>query len=147
MIFRRVARSSPVRAHARADSLMTRRDISLTIALCASLVLHALLLGGIAEVYNVETGSTIFFPGFPKKETIAALLIPAEENREDPRQRLGDSQGHGDATSASPGDEPMRSPFKSAQAQPFLSLDPEGSGKIGEEPTDSVLPLGQPGSA
>lgn len=124
---------------------MTRRDISLTVALCASLVVHALLLGSVAEVYNLEVGTRIGLPGFPREAIVTALLIPTDDRQEDPRQRLGDDSGKGQAISASPGQESMQA-RKGPQGQPFLSLDPEGPGNIGDDPTDSMLPLGRGGA-
>lgn len=124
---------------------MTRRDISLTLALCASLVVHALLLGSMAEVYSLGTGSHIWLPGFPRQPVLTALLIPSSES-EDPWNRLGDSSGTGDSTDSSPGELPMIA-RQGLQNQAFLSLDPEGPGRVGDDPTDSVLPLGQGAAA
>ncbi|HEY7089106.1 MAG TPA: TonB family protein [Tepidisphaeraceae bacterium] len=122
---------------------MTRRDISLTIALCASLVMHALLVGSAAEVFSRQ-GGHIWMPGFPREPILSALLVPLEDS-EDPFHRLG-GEGKGEALADSPGETAMVAP-KANQTQAFLSLDPEGPGRVGDEPTQSILPLGKPGSA
>jgi TonB family protein len=125
---------------------MTRRDVSLLLALCASLAMHVLLLGSAAEWYSQQLGN-IRLPGFAKSHDAAGLMVlPATDEEEDPMQRLGDSAGKGTAIGESPGDLPMQA-RQSTQEQPFLSLDPAGPGKIGEDPTDSMIPLGHAGAA
>src|SRR5450432_2438393 len=117
---------------------LTRRDISLTVALCASLTLHTLLLRAAADIYIREIGH-ISLPGFPRVEIQNALLV---EPPDDPEHRLGASDAHGESLSASPGETPMQA-TKGPQNQPFLSLDPAGPGKGGDDPSDSLLPPGQ----
>jgi hypothetical protein len=126
---------------------MTRRDISLTIALCASLVLHALLVGSAAELYTHSSGGRIWLPGFGPRQQESTLLVQLPPPPIDPMRRLGGDDGGGDAVDASPGELPMVSPKQSSQGQAFMSLDPAGPGRVGDEPTDSMLPLGKPGSA
>jgi TonB family protein len=128
---------------------MTRRDVSLMLALCASLAMHVLLLGSAAEWYSQQLGN-IRLPGFAKShDTLGLMVVPTAQPRadeeEDPMQRLGDSAGKGTAIGESPGDLPMQA-RQSAQEQPFLSLDPAGPGKIGDDPTDSMIPLGHAGA-
>jgi TonB family protein len=119
---------------------MTRRDISLTLALCASLTLHTLLLRAAADIYSRQMNK-IWLPGVPRQELVAssALLVDLPD---DPAHRLGDSTGKGDSISQSPGETPMQA-TKGPQNQPFLSLDPAGPGKVGDEPSESVLTPGQ----
>lgn len=121
---------------------MDRRDISLTLSLCASLVVHALLLATVAQVVSGQLGTHLSGP------LVAYLpnVPPPFFDQDDPARRLGDSEGTGDATDASPGDEPMQTIKTASQAQAFLSLDPIGLGDIGDEPTESVLPKGPPGA-
>src|SRR5262245_32269848 len=114
---------------------MTRRDISLTIALCASLVMHALLVGSAAEIFAREGGRS-WMPGFPRQPILSALLMPLPDS-DDPMRRLGDSDGKGEALANSPGETAMVAQ-KANQTQAFLSLDPEGPGRVGDEPTQSV---------
>ncbi len=118
---------------------MTRRDISLTVALCLSLLLHALLLAGVAEVYARKAGTHILLAGFPRQPISSALLVEAPD--EDPMHRLGGDKGLGESIGASPGELPLLAPHGS-QNQPFLSRDPIGPGNIGDDPSDSVLPVG-----
>src|SRR5262245_29530651 len=125
---------------------MTRRDVSLTIALCASLVLHALLVGSTAELYTRNSVGHIWLPGFGPRETLSTLLVELPPTL-DPMQRLGGDDRGGDAVDPSPGDVPMVSPQKTTQGQAFMSLDPEGPGKIGDDPSESVLPIGKPANS
>jgi TonB family protein len=113
---------------------LTRRDISLTIALCASLTLHALLLRAGADMY-IKQFSHISLPGFPRAQVESALLI---EPPDDPEHRLGANNATGEATSESPGLTPMQAP-KGPQIQPLLGLDPPGFGKGSDEPSESQL--------
>jgi TonB family protein len=126
---------------------MTRRDISLTIALCASLVLHALIVGSTAEFYTRNSVGHIWLPGFGPRETLPTLLVELPQPKLDPMQRLGGEDRGGEAVDPSAGDVPMISPQKTSQGQAFMSLDPEGPGKIGDDPSDSVLPVGKPMNA
>lgn len=126
---------------------MNRRDISLTLALCASLTLHALLLGGAAEWYAIGTAAHLFLPGYPKAPTtnpsmISLLPLPEPDDTRDPMDRLGDMQGKGKATADAAGDEPMQA-RKADQDQPLLSFDPDGASKIGESTSENPAPLGQ----
>jgi TonB family protein len=121
----------------------TRRDISLTIALCASLTLHTLLLRAGADLYNRQF-SHISLPGFPRVQVENALLI---EPPDDPEHRLGATTGSGESTSESPGQTPLQA-AKGPQNQPLLSLDPPGSGKsAAEEQSESQLSQSQPAAA
>jgi TonB family protein len=124
---------------------MTRRDISLTIALCASLVLHALLVGSAAEVYTHSSGGRIWLPGFPRTEQLSTLVVELPPPI-DPMRRLGGDDRGGEAVDASQGEMPMVAP-QASQAQALLSLDPAGPGRIGDDPSDSMLPLGKAGSS
>lgn len=130
---------------------MNRRDISLTLALCASLTLHALLLGGAAEWYAIGTSANLSLPGYPKTATtkpslISLLPLPEPDDTRDPMDRLGDMQGKGKATADSAGDEPMQA-RKADQEQPLLSFDPDGASKIGESTSEIPAPLGQAAAA
>jgi TonB family protein len=122
---------------------LSRRDISLTVALCASLTLHTLLLRAGADLYSKQFNH-ISLPGFPRVQIENALLI---EPPDDPEHRLGDSKGTGEAISESPGVTPMQA-TKGPQNQPLLGLDPPGSpNKSAEEPNDSQLSQSQPAAA
>lgn len=116
---------------------MRRSDVTLTIALCLSLAFHALLCVGAAERY--VHGAKIWLPGFPREELAAALYIdePVPLAEESPL-RLGEPDAAGTAIDTSPGEEPLLAP-KGFQDQPFLSRDPVGPGKVGDEPSESLM--------
>jgi len=116
---------------------MRRSDVTLTIALCLSLAFHALLCVGAAERY--VHGAKIWLPGFPRDELAAALYIdePVPLTEESPL-RLGEPDAAGTAIDSSPGEEPLLAP-KGFQDQPFLSRDPVGPGKVGDEPSESLM--------
>jgi TonB family protein len=117
---------------------MNRRDHTLAIALCVSLVAHTgtlLVLAGqyasaprnlpaLATASRPEAGP-IFVPQPPPP---AELLF-------------GDQKGTGDAMNSAPGDESMVG-RDGGQVQAFLSRDPVGAGKVGVDPTMNVLPPG-----
>jgi TonB family protein len=58
---------------------------------------------------------------------------------------LGDAEGKGDAADVSPGDEPMQAAL-APQAQAFLSRDPEGPGRVGQDPSMSTQIPGENGN-
>ncbi|HVT90001.1 MAG TPA: TonB family protein [Tepidisphaeraceae bacterium] len=122
---------------------MRRRDFSLTLALCLSLAIHALLLASTAELYIHSFGTHIQLaaPERPLPPLDPLLQPRYDEDDNNPWNRLGDSNSNGNSTGNSPGDQPMVAQ-KGMQNQPLLSLDPVGAGQIGDAPTESVLPRG-----
>jgi TonB family protein len=111
----------------------SRRNLSLTVALCASLTAHALIVLWAARQYVAEIGGHIMLPGF-RLTLLGSPLLP-----EEPRNRLGDEDGKGTAMLSTPGELPLLAP-KASQDQPFLSLDPVGAGEVGVKPTESTAP-------
>src|SRR5262245_25474703 len=117
---------------------MRKRDVSFTIALCASLVVHAGISLTMSESYVREFGR-IWLPGFGRA-SLAEVDVPQMamfRPEDDPRFRLGESDATGTAIDSSAGDQPMLAP-QGLQDQPFLSRDPIGPGKIGDPPTEST---------
>ncbi|HWP41462.1 MAG TPA: energy transducer TonB [Tepidisphaeraceae bacterium] len=114
---------------------MTRRDPSLSIALCASLSLHALILCTTAEIYAHRQAAHIRLPGFAPDTALTPMLT---ETADDPWKRLGDSQGSGRAIDNAAGELPLLAP-QGRQEQAFLSRDPQGLAEMHDEPGVSIL--------
>src|SRR4051812_17651486 len=107
-----------------------RRDITLSVALCVSLIAHVLL---VRAMVDADARARIGFPGFPtfargadmpddgKPVIVAApVFIPSEA-------LLGQRDGTGNATDALPGEEEMQSRLVSdAQVQPLTRREPPG---------------------
>lgn len=110
---------------------MRPRDLSLTTALCASLVAHAVLALATLEG-AARQSSLIRLPGHPRE---ARELITVDAPR---AARLGGLTDLGSAPNASPGDEELRA--KAAPGdQALLSRDPRGPGHIGDLPSESLM--------
>ncbi|HEV2292928.1 MAG TPA: hypothetical protein VGR35_03680 [Tepidisphaeraceae bacterium] len=111
---------------------MTRRDLSLTIALCASLVAH-----GVLALVTFEGAArqleTVQFPPFPRQPADMMRLAPPDT------VKLGGATDGGVASNAAPGEEPLFAKEGSAD-QARLSRDPRGLGRIGELPSESLVP-------
>lgn len=110
---------------------MNRRDLSLTIALCASLIAHGVLAFITLEGARRQLAS-IRLPGFPRQtsDTIEVDHFATA--------RLGGATNDGLAPNASPGEETIRAKDAS-QDQALLSRDPRGPGRIGDMPSDSLV--------
>ncbi|WP_428937179.1 energy transducer TonB family protein [Fontivita pretiosa] len=121
---------------------MSHRDPSLSIALCASLSLHVLIVCTTAEIYAHRNAAHIRLPGFAQTTTLTAALV---ETPDDPWNRLGDSDGRGRAIDDASGQLPLLAP-QGTQEQAFLSRDPQGLAEVGVEPGLSVLTSGSTGS-
>lgn len=128
---------------------MLRRDVSFTIALSGSLILHGLFMTWVSWQYSMSLAA-IFLPGYRQQvtdepvivdqPTTAPFYVPLEF-----RDQLGAREGKGSAIDPSPGDDPMEA-LKAAQDQPMLSRDPEGPGKIHSEPSPSTAIPGDGGA-
>lgn len=121
---------------------MTRpRDVSWTLAFCASLMLHAGLVWLMVEGY---------VRGLPEMIGELAHASPAVANRPDAifiphmPDQMGQSDGRGDAVNFVEGDTPQQAP-QTSQEQAFISRDPQGAGNVGVEPSPSVLTPGDNG--
>ncbi len=111
---------------------MTPRDLSLTIALCASLLAHGVLALITFEGARRQLAD-IRLAGFPRQPPDMIEVDPPDT------ARLGGLANDGLAPNASPGDETSRA--KDAPAdQALLSRDPQGPGRIGDPPSFSLVP-------
>ena len=110
---------------------MTRRDLSLTIALCASLMAHAALALVTFEGARHQL-ATIWLPGYPRS---AAEMIDAEPVD---AIRLGELRNEGLAPNSTPGAESLRAK-EAPSDQALLSRDPVGPGRIGGPPSFSMI--------
>src|SRR4051794_36143944 len=107
-----------------------RRDITLSVALCVSLIAHVLL---VRAMVDADARARIGFPGFPSfarggdaaddaKPLIVSVppIVPNEG-------ALGQHDGTGNATDALPGEVEMQSRLVSdAQVQPLTRREPPG---------------------
>jgi TonB family protein len=131
--------------------LTSLRLTSFTVALCASLTLHVLLLVFAQELYVRSLATLRLMPadterdahsivgdGSPVVMVTPAQLLP-------PHITLGRSDGAGTASDDSPGDEPMQA-RQAAHDQPLLSRDPVGPGRLHDEPAASFAPPGEGGA-
>ena len=123
-----------------------RADVSLTFALCASLVLHGLLSLALAEAFVRDVGARIWLPP-PAQRPLAEAdaPVPRFDLDEDPRRRLGDAAGTGYAIDESPGEHQLLARQGSLD-QPMLSRDPVGRGRVGDEPSEWTAPPGEGGA-
>ena len=97
---------------------MSRRDLSLTIALCASLIAHGLLALITFEGARLQMAS-IRLPGFPRESADVITVDPPDT------ANLGTDTNDGLSPNASPGKETIRA--KDAPSdQALLSRDPQG---------------------
>jgi TonB family protein len=111
---------------------MRARDLSLTIALCASLLAHGLLALITFEGARLQM-ATIRLPGFPRENPDVIEVDPPDT------ANLGGAANDGFSPNASPGKETIRA--KDAPSdQALLSRDPQGPGRIGDLPSFSLVP-------
>jgi TonB family protein len=120
---------------------MRLRDHSWTIALCASLAAHAAFIDWRADRY-VADHTPIRLGGYA---VMAMPHAPQLSPLEPDEVGLGEANGTGHATDASPGETEMQA-RKGEQDQSFLSRDPEGPGKVGDAPSQSLVPPGENGA-
>jgi hypothetical protein len=130
---------------------MKRRSssIAFTIALCASLTLHALLFMLAEKQYERALWAMTFGSIVPLREATsatelseAAPILVVTPPHPLPDLRLGRADGTGTATDESPGDEPMQARH-AEQDQPLLRRDPGANGTMNEElapPAGEVAP-------
>lgn len=134
---------------------MGKRDHTITIALCASLVAHGLGVRGLVEFANRQMGDGYVYqsgygPGDAKDDrAVSVAQIPATDDD------MGERHGTGDAANSIDSDKTFQAQ-EADQVQAFLSRDPEGPGQIGNKPSMSLLnpgengdgaPPGQPGAS
>ncbi|MCC7351468.1 MAG: hypothetical protein IT446_12950 [Phycisphaerales bacterium] len=122
---------------------MTRaRDVSWTLAFCASLMLHGGLVWLMVEGYIRSLPALIGELTSPAPAALNhtdAIFIPRTPDR------MGQSDGKGEAVNSVEGDTPLQAP-QAPQEQAFISRDPEGAASVGVEPSPSVQPPGENGA-
>src|SRR5581483_11501850 len=89
------------------------------------------------------SSTKIYLPGYARAEIDSPIFLD-EPAPPMPDTQLGSADGKGDAADAMDGDEPMQA-REGPQAQAFLSRDPEGPGKVGQEPSMSTQMPGENG--
>lgn len=111
-----------------------KRDISLTLALCLSLVVHGWIMHQVIRRF-VADNYPLYFPGLSPRVAVSQVIVPDPPPQANPPldrfERLGDVDATGDAIADSPGDNPLRAP-RADQTQAALSLDAEDTGRGGE---------------
>ena len=125
---------------------MKGRDTSITVALCASLALHVLVLAALCEHYARRVGS-VYMSGFAPPDTTQIFAVP-DAPMPQLKPTLGELSGLGEALDSAAGDEPLRA-RRALQEQAFLSLDEIGPGErhqvgISIEPQSEALSLRPP---
>ncbi len=114
---------------------MKWQDMSLTIALCAAVGATSILARLAADEYTLQLSDQL--SGEPARQLARTGARAINQDRD----RIGSATGTGDAIMASVG--PLAQlAAQAGQAQPFLSRDPAGFGKVGSDPSESVLPEG-----
>ena len=130
---------------------MWTREASDRLPFYASLVVHALLL---FVLLRHELNIPIYLPALPGNEAgkpglFFVIQLPTDPIKssavEDERNRFGEPDGKGIATSSSPGEQLMMGK-EADQDQPWLSRDPEGPGPMPDEPSFSTALPGEGGS-
>lgn len=131
---------------------MTRsRDISLTLAFCLSLTVHAWIAYTVAERYAAYF-SQLWMAALPAPQKQIAVPAPQPVPAPPPPRvvermnMLGESEGVGDALASTPGETPMQAPA-AEQVQADLSLDPEGRDGKNEEAEAAPRPPAPPAFA
>ena len=113
---------------------MARGDHTFAIALGVSLIAHAILLPTAIKYQPTFAG----FPPIAAPQNKSSIYV---DDRPDASLGFGAADGKGNAANASPGEEPMVG-RDADQVQAFLSRDPVGPGRVGDDPSMSVLPVG-----
>ena len=85
----------------------------------------------------------VYQPGYGRELVLVPIYAPQEVPIRD--TILGEAGGKGDAADASTGDEPLQAKM-APQGQAFLSRDPEGPGRVGDDPSMSTQIPGENGN-
>lgn len=102
---------------------MKRRDPTILMALLVALAAHLALLGYGVRTARRDLGWWLQGP--------RAQVVPATPH-DDPTQRLGEHNTHGESINSAPGSQPMESALSDArQEQAAMQRDPEGFGGKG----------------
>ncbi|HTL29158.1 MAG TPA: TonB family protein [Tepidisphaeraceae bacterium] len=104
---------------------MRRRDLSLTVALCASLTVHALLSRALVDRFVAENRQ-IRLAGAPVESSVTSELVKPAITPPTLEFDLGDPDAKGTALDSAPGEKPMRA-RQGDQDQAFGRVDPPGT--------------------
>src|SRR6185437_7685327 len=107
---------------------MSRGDHSFLAAIIISLVIHALVLE--ASIRYSRYSWSGYLPPSKQSLPVSAIYIAPH----DASLEFGAADGHGNAANAAPGDLPMLG-RDGDQTQAFLSRDPVGPGRVGDDPS------------
>ncbi|MGB7157053.1 MAG: TonB family protein [Tepidisphaeraceae bacterium] len=113
--------------------MRSARDLSLTIALCASIIAHGLLAYATFEISTRQLAD-IRLPGYPRAAQDDFIEVDQPNS-----PRLGTMDNSGLAPNASDGKESLRA-REAPNDQALLSRDPQGPGRIGDLPSMSLVP-------
>jgi hypothetical protein len=122
---------------------MSSRPTWFWTSLFSSIGVNAVLLTSSACWLYSQT--KIYLPGYARSDVFVPIFLADANSAPIPDTTLGDADGKGDAADQMPGDEPMQAK-QGPQAQAFLSRDPEGPGKTGQDPSMSTAIPGENGS-
>lgn len=111
---------------------MTRRDHTFAIALLLSMSLHAATFLTLAGRQRTDPRARV------AHATPSGQLVAATETAPAFDFVFGDRRGTGDSSNERAGEEKLIS--RDGARQAFLSRDPAGAGRVGDEPSMSVLP-------
>src|SRR5450432_42115 len=103
---------------------MKRRDPTILIALLAALGAHLALIG-----FGVRTARRDLGWWLQGPRAQAQIVRAAAPPRDDPMERLGEHNAHGESINSAPGPQPMESEIADArQEQAAMQRDPAGFG-------------------
>ncbi len=102
----------------------------------SSIGVNAVLLA--SSACYIYSHMPVYLPGHSPDDVNGSLdaFLPVAPRLLD--TLLGDAAGKGDSADANPGDEKMQSPWTAPEVQSFLSRDPQGPGKMHDEPSQST---------
>jgi TonB family protein len=112
-----------------------RNDVTLTIALCASLIVHGAVTAALALQYAHHLAQ-IYAPGSQQRSLA--------QSAPDPEDPFGKNDGAGNAIADFKSDLVLKG-HEAPIPQAFLSRDARGFGAIGVDPSANVLPPGENG--
>jgi len=124
--------------------IMQRRDINLTIGVCASLILHVGFLAYGANRYARQGGHLYLPPIWHREDSVVVSLKDPSKPDLPVHDELGESTGTGIGSNASEGDQPLKAQ-EADEDQAFLSRDPAGPNHVGVPPTEYAGPIGEGG--
>jgi len=115
-----------------------RRNINFLVFILASLAIHAAVLSMVASpIWNRLFGGRIA----PKQSEVTVALVPPADEEPD----MGEANAKGIGSNKSEGEQPLLA-REAEEDQAFLSRDPRGPGRVGNEPAMNTGPLGEGGS-